>query len=217
METYQGVTEDPSNYHDNVTAMNETTMRNLLPAAPGSDEHPALALANTWLITPAGTSDLIGDRDLSTAWLRENDLVDHDAALGDPCTGRLRTLRHNIRALLTAVTQGDPAPQRAVEAINNALTAVPTAELLSWNPELGLHRRRLHPVDQATDHLLAEIAGDAAGLLTGPDAAKIAACAAEPCSRFLVRTHGARLWCSVRCGDRVRAARAYARRRPTSV
>ncbi|MDN5936022.1 MAG: CGNR zinc finger domain-containing protein [Nitrosospira sp.] len=31
--------------------------------------------------------------------------------------------------------------------------------------------------------------------------------------RFLLKTHGRRQWCSTRCGDRVRAARSYARKR----
>ncbi|GAB2883292.1 hypothetical protein GCM10022245_18400 [Streptomyces mayteni] len=40
----------------------------------------------------------------------------------------------------------------------------------------------------------------------------LAACGSAPCDRFLLRTHGRRHWCSTRCGDRARAARAYARR-----
>ncbi len=56
------------------------------------------------------------------------------------------------------------------------------------------------------------LAADAADLLTGPDAERLAACASPPCNRYLLRTHGRRHWCSVRCGDRARAARAYARR-----
>ncbi|MHC5560905.1 CGNR zinc finger domain-containing protein (plasmid) [Kocuria sp. U4B] len=31
-----------------------------------------------------------------------------------------------------------------------------------------------------------------------------------------MRTHGRRQWCSTRCGDRVRAARAYARKQERS-
>ncbi|WP_344969397.1 CGNR zinc finger domain-containing protein [Streptosporangium fragile] len=40
------------------------------------------------------------------------------------------------------------------------------------------------------------------------------ACGSPPCNRYLLR-HG-RHWCSVRCGDRARAARAYARRSRTT-
>ncbi|MFH7335295.1 CGNR zinc finger domain-containing protein [Streptomyces sp. KHY 26] len=41
-------------------------------------------------------------------------------------------------------------------------------------------------------------------------------CAAHGCERFFLRSHGARRWCTTRCGNRVRAARAYAARRGTS-
>ncbi|MFI6014956.1 CGNR zinc finger domain-containing protein [Streptomyces sp. NPDC051243] len=42
-----------------------------------------------------------------------------------------------------------------------------------------------------------------------PNASRRAA--PPPCNRYLFR-HGRRHWCSTRCGDRARAARAYARR-----
>ena len=57
------------------------------------------------------------------------------------------------------------------------------------------------------------IAEDAAVLLAGADAHLLAQCEAELCSRFLLKTHGRRQRCSTRCGDRVRAARSYARKR----
>jgi predicted RNA-binding Zn ribbon-like protein len=186
--------------------------RSPLPPAPGADRHPALALANTLQTTPGGTADLIADRDLATDWLLTFRLIPEATPLGDPCTARLHTLRQDLRALFTAVTQGTPPPRRALTAVNHALTAAPTAELLAWDPERGLHRTTGHPLDRLTDHALALVAADAAALLTGPDADKLSACGAGHCSRFLLRTHASRQWCSVRCGDRVRAARAYSRR-----
>lgn len=58
------------------------------------------------------------------------------------------------------------------------------------------------------DHALATLAADA-DLLTCPDADR--RLRPHPCNRYLLR-HGRRHWCSTRCGDRARAARAYARR-----
>jgi predicted RNA-binding Zn ribbon-like protein len=92
------------------------------------------------------------------------------------------------------------------------MTRVPTASLLRWDDAHGLHRTAVHPTTQILDHALAALAADAAELLTGPDAERLAACASPPCNRYLLRTHGRRHGCSVRCGDRTRAARAYARR-----
>jgi predicted RNA-binding Zn ribbon-like protein len=74
-----------------------------------------------------------------------------------------------------------------------------------------MFRAASHPITQIVDHALAVLADNAADLLTGPDAERLAACGASPCIRYLLR-HGRRQWCSTRCGDRVRAARAYARR-----
>ena len=59
---------------------------------------------------------------------------------------------------------------------------------------------------------MAQLADDAAALLTGPEAGLLVHCEASSCNRFLLRTHARRQWCSTRCGDRVRAARSYARR-----
>jgi len=183
-----------------------------LPPAPGSELHPSLDFANTLQRTPSGPIDRIGDRELATAWFLERELIPHGSALGDPCTARLHELRAALRTLLGAVAEDAEPPRAALAAVNVALTAAPTAEPLDWDATHGLHRTRLHPADQATDHLLALLAADAAALLTGPDAEKLAGCGAAPCTRFLLRTHASRQWCSVRCGDRVRAARAYNRR-----
>lgn len=183
-----------------------------LPPAPGEDQHPALALVNTVQTTPAGSADLIADPELAGSWLTGHSLLPEDVGFGEPCTIRLHALRQALRTLLACATSATPPPAEAIAAVNTALTAAPTAGLLAWDPAQGLHRSARHPLDQATDHLLARIAVDAVDLLTGPGADKLAACGAAPCSRFLVRTHGARQWCSVRCGDRIRAARAYARR-----
>ncbi|WP_206191292.1 CGNR zinc finger domain-containing protein, partial [Streptomyces niveiscabiei] len=57
---------------------------------------------------------------------------------------------------------------------------------------------------------LSLLAEDTLDLLTGPDADQLTQCAAQGCARWFLRSHGARRWCSTKCGNRVRAARAYA-------
>ena len=80
-------------------------------------------------------------------------------------------------------------------------------------PFLAAVRTVEHPATRAVEHAMATIAEDAAALLTGDEAPLLAECAADSCGRFFLRTHARRQWCSTRCGDRVRAARAYARKR----
>ncbi|MFD0392948.1 CGNR zinc finger domain-containing protein [Streptomyces nogalater] len=60
------------------------------------------------------------------------------------------------------------------------------------------------------------LAEDATELLTGSDAAQLTECAAQGCARWFLRSHGARRWCTTKCGNRVRAARAYAARKAGS-
>jgi predicted RNA-binding Zn ribbon-like protein len=188
----------------------------VIDPAPGAEQHPGLDLANSRLHRPGHpVTDLLDTPAAATRWLVERGLAPADAALQEICAGRLRALREQIRALLEAhVRQGAP-PAEALAAINAALTRVPTAAELHWDPARGLHRSVPHPTDQVVDHALGVLAADAADLLTGADAERLTACDSSPCLRFLLRS-GRRHWCSVRCGDRARAARAYARRTATT-
>ena len=183
------------------------------PPAPGADRYPALDFANTALTMPGGVRlDLLGSPESATAWLVGRRLAPPDAVLMELCAGRLRTLRDQLRQLIAAGIDGGPAPLPALDAVNEALVLAPAVDLLGWDETRGVHRVQAHPADRIAEHAMARIAADAADLLTGEDAAKLAGCGAGDCSRFLLRTHASRHWCSVRCGDRVRAARSYARR-----
>ncbi|WP_017624019.1 CGNR zinc finger domain-containing protein [Nocardiopsis chromatogenes] len=181
--------------------------------APGAESYPALDFADSAVRLPGGRRvDLLGTPGDAARWLVERGLVPADTVLYELCASRMRALREHIRALFAARVDGAPAPAEALDAVNAALTKVPSAALLAWDSERGLHRSAAHPIDQAVDHALAALADNAAELLTSPEAERLAACGSPPCDRYLVRTHPRRHWCSTRCGDRARAARAYARR-----
>lgn len=184
-----------------------------LEPAPGAERYPALDFANSTVTVPGGRIlDLLGTPEEAKRWLADHDLAPAGAELKEVCAARMRSLRDHVRALLASRTEGTPAPPDALTAVNGALTAAPTASLLRWDADRGLHRAPAQPTDQVVDHALAVLAADTADLLTGPDAERLAACGSPPCGRYLLRTHARRHWCSVRCGDRARAARAYARR-----
>ncbi|GAB3448375.1 CGNR zinc finger domain-containing protein [Actinophytocola sediminis] len=181
--------------------------------APGAERYPALDFANSALALPGGQyRDLLGSPKAATGWLVDHRLAPAEAELHEVCAAQLRALREQLRALLAARVDDLPAPGAALSAVNEALTRTPTASLLHWDPARGLHRITSHPTTQIVDHALAALAADAADLLTGADADRLAACGSPPCNRYLLRTHGRRHWCSTRCGDRARAARAYARK-----
>jgi predicted RNA-binding Zn ribbon-like protein len=188
-----------------------------LPIAPGTAEHLCLALANSIVTLPGGRRiDELDSPESATAWLMSHDLAPKGTGLLAYCQLQLTDLRRHLRGALMTHTQGLAPDPESLEGINRALTAVPSAALLRYKPDEGLRRVASHPVTQLVAHAMAQIAEDAAALLTGPEADRIARCASEPCDRFMVRTHARRHWCSSRCGARQRANRAYARKRDTA-
>ena len=188
-----------------------------LPPAPGTAEHLCLTLANSIVTLPGGQrADELDSPESATAWLIRHDLAPQGTGLLTYCQLQLTDLRAHLRRVLMSHTEGMAPDPGSLEGLNRALTAVPSTALLRYSPDEGLCRVPGHPVTQLVDHAMAQIAEDAAALLTGPDAHRIAFCASAPCDRFMVRTHGRRQWCSSRCGARQRANRAYARKRDTA-
>ena len=184
-----------------------------VPPAPGEPEHPSLGLVNSVVQLPKlDVVELLGSPADATKWLVARGLATEDAQLQDYCSGRLIALRGQIRELFEVAVQGRVPAESALAAVNDALTRTPTVQLLAWDPAAGFHLETSHPVTQIVEHALTAIAADAVKLVTGPEAPLLAACGATPCNRYLLRTHARRHWCSKRCGDRVRAARSYARR-----
>ncbi|MEV7520919.1 ABATE domain-containing protein [Streptomyces sp. NPDC091371] len=183
-----------------------------LAPAPGAEQYPSLALANSAIALPGGHYvDQLGTPAGANEWLTERGLAPVDVGMREMCAAQLRSLREQIRALFASRVEGLPALPAALGAVNDALARVPTAPLLQWDEKTGPYRAAPHPTTQIVDHALATLAADAADLLTSPDAERLTACGSTPCNRYLLR-HGRRHWCSTRCGDRARAARAYARR-----
>ncbi|MET8543469.1 ABATE domain-containing protein [Kitasatospora sp. NPDC004799] len=193
--------------------MTETaTEEPAVPPAPGEEQHPSLALANSALALPGGQFvDRLGTPAAADRWLVAHGLAPAEAGLQEMCAAQVRSMREQVRTLFAARVAALPALPAALAAVNDALTRVPTARLLQWDEKNGPYRAAPHPTTEIVAHALATLAADAADLLTGPDADRLTACGSTPCNRYLLR-QGRRQWCSTRCGDRARAARAYARR-----
>lgn len=188
-----------------------------LPPSPGAREHSSIDLANSQIHLPGGqVRDALSTPGETTAWLVEHGLVGEGASLQSYCQNRLVGLRGHLREAFAARTSGVAVDPRALDGINAALAAAPNTSLLRYAPGEGFFRSLEHPTTQLVEHAMSVIAEDAAALLSGDQAQLLAQCEAEPCTRFLLKTHGRRQWCSTRCGDRVRAARSYARRRTHS-
>lgn len=190
-------------------------MRSMQDASiPGEDVSVALALVNTRLHGPDGPRDLLAAPADAGAWLVRHGLAAGDRPVDDAWGGRLGGLRESIRALLAARIDGARPDAAALAAVNAALAAAPCVTSVAWDddgPRVG--QRRTPRTDDPLAPVLAALAADAGELVAGPHAARLARCSAHNCIRMFIRTHAARQVCSTRCGDRVRAARHYARQR----
>ncbi|MER8047184.1 ABATE domain-containing protein [Streptomyces sp. NPDC094032] len=193
--------------------MRETpTVESMPPPAPGAEDHLALDFVNSAVALPGGHfADLLGTPGATARWLFEHGLAPAGTPVQEMCVAQLRSLREHLRSLFAARVAGVPALPMALSAVNDALCKAPTAALLYWDEKNGPYRAAPCPTDEILGRALATLAADAADLLTGPEAARLTGCGSSPCNRYLLR-HGRRHWCSTRCGDRARAARAYARR-----
>jgi predicted RNA-binding Zn ribbon-like protein len=129
-----------------------------------------------------------------------------------------RALRDAVRRLAGYVTQDTrPAAASAMTDVAAALDLVNSVAAELPGPRLALHDGRLElGAGRGTSAVatgLAQVAEQAVGLLGGAEAARLRACYAPGCVLYFMKTHPRREWCSVACGNRVRAARHYQRAR----
>lgn len=184
-----------------------------LPPSPGARDHVSIDLANSVMRTGNQVQEALDTPETTSAWLIARGLVGEGSMLQSYCQNRLVGLRDHVQAAFSAQVAGTPIDTTTLDGLNAALVAAPYSPLLRFTPESGFFRELEHPTTQFVEHAMSVIAEDTASLLAGDEAPLLTRCEAEPCTRFLLRTHGRRQWCSTRCGDRVRAARAYARKR----
>ncbi|MFJ3407377.1 CGNR zinc finger domain-containing protein [Promicromonospora sp. NPDC090134] len=129
-----------------------------------------------------------------------------------------RALRDAARYLAGQVT-GDhreharaPVPDvdAAVRRVNETAALLPPPRL----EVAGEAVREGVAIDgSAVTAALARVAQEVVALVGGDDAVRLRACYAPGCVLYFVKTHPRREWCSVTCGNRVRAARHYEKTR----
>jgi len=180
---------------------------------PGEERSPALALVNSRHNSPGGLVDRIERPEDAMAWLVERGLLPVGTALPAAHLAALHELRDAVRTLFIARIEGSVPPERAVATVNRVAAMAPIAPVLSWTvPAQPVAHRR--PVGgDALARALAGVARDAIEVVCGERGGTLRACTAAGCLRLFAKDHGRRRWCSTACGDRVRAARYYARHR----
>ncbi|NIH79605.1 CGNR zinc finger domain-containing protein [Amycolatopsis viridis] len=190
----------------------ESSTATTLLEAPGEDRHGALALVNTEFSRPSGPYDGLRDTESATTWLHHRGLIPAGVPVGSRELDHLRELRGSLRELLNAhLNGGSPAPA-ALATLNGTLAAAPAVREIRW-AEAGPVAAACRPAGDPVGAALTVLAEDGMELLTGPPSTRLSTCGAPGCTRLFIRNHGARRWCSDRCGNRVRAARHYTEHR----
>jgi predicted RNA-binding Zn ribbon-like protein len=143
------------------------------------------------------------------AWLVDAGVLDRPAPVTEFDLTDTRRLRDAGYAVINAA-RNSRTPNRRAVAVVNEFAAHPTPQ-----PRLAANgRAATRHSDRPVQAALAVLARDVIDLVTGPDLARVHACAETDCRMlFLDTSRGARRrWCSMaRCGNRAKA-RAHATR-----
>lgn len=166
------------------------------------NEVQLLAFANTRLDRPSGLVERLPDPVTAGRWLHA-ELGWSGGALAADDFAAVLELRNAVRGLLGARIAGR-APARADRSVLNHAAVPQVAELTArW-------QLTFQPAERSgLEQLLGQIAEAAMSLLSGD--VDLAECAAHDCVMYFARTDPRQQWHAVRCGNRVRAARRYAR------
>ena len=179
-----------------------------------ADEAVPIRLMATVWADVAGVHDDLRTADDLDAWL-DAAAVDRSGQGGTAAELQLaRRLRDAVRRLAAQVTGDDREAARsatgdvraAVRDLNEAAAQLPGPRITLAD---GVLKSTTSAPGSAVTGALARVAAESIALLAGPDAEQLRACYAPGCVLYFVKTHPRREWCSVTCGNRVRAARRY--------
>ncbi len=124
----------------------------------------------------------------------------------------VRAVREHAARALEHVRRGEEPLAVDLEALNQAQRAAPAIRELTWDGTAVVANCRRDA--SAGRCLAARLAEAAAELLADPAVARIRECEADDCVMLFVPVSPRRRWCSAaRCGNRVRVARHYHRRK----
>lgn len=187
-----------------------------MPRSAGADPRPltgeplALDLLNTRWIDAAGRQDLLDTVDGLAVWLASPSVRDRTGPQRLTADrGMLDRLLSTREVLDALVQQDDPAPARAVDALNEVLAHGRVRRLLGADGTpasvVEISDPSWTPAWYAADNWL---------LLVTERPDRIRPCANESCVLHFydVSKNGTRRWCSMAgCGNRAKAQRHYAR------
>jgi predicted RNA-binding Zn ribbon-like protein len=178
-----------------------------------------LELANTTYAVRGRLQDGMASTGDLVAWLTQvrprldTQLTDADLLeVDDVHLERARELRDCIQSLAEASLDRKFPKAKAVDRLNHHVRIAHQWTELAWAEQpYAETRSSAPPVSTA----LCELARAAVGLFSSPQRTRIHRCGAPGCILYFLKDHPRREWCSVSCGNRVRAARHYELRKRT--
>jgi predicted RNA-binding Zn ribbon-like protein len=167
---------------------------------------PAVDLANTVMVTPAGERDLLAGDDQLEDWIgaERGRIPGVEAASGR--LAEVRDLRETVRELLHARARGKRPPERARLRINAISASMPIRTTLTADG------RAVEEADAPDRYALFEatVARSAIELADRRES-PLRLCEAPSCGMLFLQEHPRQVWCSQACGNRARVARHAAR------
>jgi predicted RNA-binding Zn ribbon-like protein len=169
---------------------------------------PAVDLANTVMVTPAGDRDLLENKDQLEGWIgaERGRIPGVEAASGR--LAEVRELRQSVRDLLHARARGKRLPDEPRRRINAISASAPIRTTLTPDGRVVEEPASGDPYavfEAAVARSAIELAG------RGED--RLSVCGAPSCGMLYLRDHPRQVWCSKPCGNRARVARHAARHR----
>jgi predicted RNA-binding Zn ribbon-like protein len=202
---YQSLlTDASSNYHEKMTSSRVW----VLP-----DEPPPVRLMNTVWADRHGVHDSLDSTAALVDWLAVTGLAPRTQATRADLSAALR-LRDALRRLAAETTGDKRVAAASPHSASAALSEVNGLILATHVPPALLCGAEGFEVSPAlagsvVTVALATVALRSLELLAAPS--PLRACQAPGCVLYFVKDHPRRAWCSLGCGNRVRAARHYAR------
>jgi predicted RNA-binding Zn ribbon-like protein len=172
-----------------------------------------LAFVNTRLDRPVGLIESLGDPTAASAWLEHELDYKQTHALKKAEHARLLALRDSAQRLLRARLAGSAPAADDLLLLNQTSAAAPRSDQLGEDGRTSLRfggSGSTNPRDLA--ELFAALAS-ATISLAADSSVNLAECGADDCVVLFLRTDPRQRWHSERCGNRMRAARSYAKRK----
>jgi len=175
------------------------------------DPPTALAFVNTRKDRPSGRVEMLSDPATAAAWLEHELDYSQNRPLSENEYEQLRVLRDSAQRLLRARLTDSPPARSDLLLLNRASAAAPRSDQLDGNWRTSL---RFDKSGSTDPHDLIELFAALASAtisLAADASANLAECGADDCVVLFLRTDPRQRWHSERCGNRMRAARSYAR------